>query len=224
MDRTLTVAGCLRLSSAILISTLMACAPKPYEPAQTASRSVGELDDQIAVARQKIGAATASLNDLVNNPQGDLRKQYDKFSAAVTDLEDSASKARERAQDMRANREKYVANWQQQADAIQDPELQQQAKARMASTEQEFEKLSTGLQSISAQFQPFMSNLKDLQRYLGNDLTQVGVKSVSGRAAKVDQQGQALQASLDKASTDLSTIQSALAPSMPQPEASGQAR
>src|SRR6476646_7129552 len=78
------------LALAALLATLAGCASGNYEKAGSTSSGLTEAATRIDLAKGKVDLAVSSLNDLVNNPSGDLVPRFKKYTTAVTDLESSA--------------------------------------------------------------------------------------------------------------------------------------
>src|SRR5262249_15730838 len=79
------------------------CASRNYEKGAATSAGLKDSADRINAGKAKIDAALTSLNDLVNNPQGDLVPKFNKYDQAVNDLESAAKNVSDRVADMREN-------------------------------------------------------------------------------------------------------------------------
>src|SRR5215470_12626039 len=59
---------------------LWGCGQKSgYKTAEVASKRLGDTKSEVVAAKTQISDTVASLNGLVNNPQPDLRPQFEKF-------------------------------------------------------------------------------------------------------------------------------------------------
>jgi hypothetical protein len=63
-----------------------------------------------------------------------------------------------------------------------------------------FQDLSTSYQQVRMRFKPFMSNLEDIQTYLGTDLTVAGVTAIKSTADQVNDQSASLKEAITKLS------------------------
>jgi hypothetical protein len=117
---------------------------------------------------------------------------------------------------MRAEGRVFFEQWQQEIAALKNPELQQLAQERKTTLEQTFRSISLYTVQAKDQFRPWYDNVKDLERFLGNDLSVSGIYAsrtlidqTRANAAKVTQ---ALQTLID----ELNSLDAAMTPSREQ--------
>lgn len=208
------IARVASLTSIVALAILTGCAPKgAYEKAEVASRSLATTRAELTGAKAQIDLAVAALDDLVNNPQADMKKQYATFSSAVDSLNKSVDKARDRALDARAKREEYLAQWKADTEAISNPDLKARALQRMGDAKASFERLREHLDAIRTTAAPFHSDINDLRRYLGNDLTPAGVKSVSDLVTKTRSGATDTKTKIDEAIAEIDRVSAEISPS-----------
>jgi hypothetical protein len=65
------------------------------------------------------------------------------------------------------------------------------------------------------QFDPWMSDLKDLQKYLNNDLTIAGVEASKSLFLKTQNEGLEVQKSMDALVAELNTVEATLTAAKP---------
>lgn len=171
--------------------------------AEIASRRLADTRRELVAARQEVVSTVAALDALVNNPQTDLRPQFQRFSRSVDSLERRGQRARDRATDMRAKREAYIVQWKADAELLSDPKLRERAYARMGEARTSFQNLSDKLGLIREAATPFMAHLRDLERFLGADLTRGGIQSVSDLIVTTREEEKALLAAIDDATAAL---------------------
>lgn len=208
--RSMTRSSCFVLL--LTAVTLGGCASTGYEKAEVTSRRIDDSRKELVSAKAKINDTVTSLNDLVNNPQPDLRPQYKKFAADVDDLTSRTKKARDRVVDMKAKREAYIQQWQTQASAIENPQMRSRAMQRIDTVRQEFDRANTLLNNAKSVYTPFLNNLQDLQRYLGSDLTTAGIQSIKSEAKVVTDQAPAVLKSIDDLIAELDKVSQAISP------------
>jgi hypothetical protein len=175
------------------------------------------VKEELAAAKNSISASSTALSDLVNAPQADLKPQYKKFAKAVENVNDHAQSVRDRATDMRAKRDEYVAKWRKELDAISDPELKQRAMARINEAQASFDKISTAGHAAKEAFTPFQADINDLSRYLGSDLTSAGLASVKDLVGKVQSEEAAVQKALDALILEVDRVSAEMAAGTKKP-------
>src|SRR5277367_1572518 len=110
------------LAGATLATTLLlaGCASTGYDKGNITAANIQATSDRIAALPGQLDQTMASLNDLVGQPQSDLRPQYQQFAANVAAMEATSKSI---AADRRAMGEKgkeYLAAWDQQLAQIQN--------------------------------------------------------------------------------------------------------
>jgi hypothetical protein len=144
------------------------------------------LKDKADMVKLKdlVTQTTTTLNDLIGDPQRDLKPQYKAFSSAVNKVDSMAKKTRERSVAIQASLDKYVDAWRDEVVTIQDVTLKEQALDRVAQAKESFKRLYGELNAFKEALAPYVGSLKDIQRYLDTDLTPAGLKTVQAMAAK----------------------------------------
>jgi DUF2959 family protein len=202
-----------------LAAAVGGCKTTTHQRAEIASRRIGDTQAEAVKAKARITESVSALDDLIKNPQPNIAPQYEKFSDAVDDLEAIVQRTRDRISDMRVKREAYLASWQKEAEAIQDPEMQKRALIRIEEAKADFSKLNVLGEQVKTSFAPFLASFKDLQRYIGSDLTPGGIKSVVDLADKARQGEPPLQKSLDDLIGELDRVKGAFSSTVPPPAA-----
>ena len=132
----------------------------------------------------------------------------------------AAGKIRKRGQDMRTQGEAYFAEWQKELAQVKNPEIQKLASERQARLKESFDNIRNVAEPLRTQFDPWLSDLKDLQKYLGNDLTISGVDAAKGLFKTTREQGTKVQKSMDALVAELNTVAATITAAKMQPEAS----
>ena len=130
-----------------------------------------ESANKAAAGRVKIDTALASLNDLVNNSQGDLVPKYKQFNTAVSDLESTAKNVSDNVASMRGKGKEYFMKWDEQLATIKNEDIKTRSAERKNEVQTKFTNIKKTYEETSMQFKPFMAELKDVQSALSTDLT-----------------------------------------------------
>jgi hypothetical protein len=91
------------------------------------------------------------------------------------------------------------------------------AEERKAKLQQTFDTIRQYTEPLKAQFDPWLLDLKDLQKYLRNDLTVGGVDAAKSLFTKTQGQGLEVQKSMDALVAELNTIAAAITPAKAKP-------
>src|SRR5688572_14079077 len=146
-----------------------------YKQADKTGAGIAEFRDEIVNGKKAIDATMKSLSDIAATANTDPRKPFEQFSKDVANLESTAAKIHKRAQSMQEKGQAYFKQWEAELATVNNPEIRSLAEQRKAKLQETFESIRKYSEPLKAQFDPWMSDLKDLQKYLSNDRTIAGV-------------------------------------------------
>ncbi len=185
---------------------------KGYKQADKTGASIAEFRDEIVKGKAAIDATMKSLGDIAATANTDPRKAFSQFSKDVANLDTTADKIRKRAQSMKEQGEAYFKQWETELTQVNNPEIRTLAEQRKAKLQETFSSIRKYTEPLKAQFEPWMSNLKDLEKYLGNDLTIGGVDAAKPLFTKTTDGGLEVQKSMDALVAELNTISATITP------------
>jgi len=189
-----------------------------YKQADKTGASIAEFRDEIVGGKKVIDATMKSLSDIAATANTDPRKAFAQYTKDVAKLESTAASVRKRGQAMQQEGQAYFTRWEKELAQVKDAEIRTLAEQRRAKLQETFESIRKYSDPLKAQFEPWMSNLKDLQKYLSNDLTIEGVDAAKSLFSKTTEQGLAVQKSMDALVGELNTIAATITPSKVQPK------
>lgn len=140
--------------------------------------SIQEARAEAARASEQLKTTLGALTTLTTQTKGDLRPAFDAFSAEVPKTEAAAAWTRARTTWMAGDGQRYFENWQQTIDAISNESLRKNAQKRLTVVKKSYAKVEASLKSAGEKFQPFLSDLTDIQKLLSQDVTAGGIKAV----------------------------------------------
>lgn len=189
-----------------------------YKQADKTGAGIAEFRDEIVNGKKAIDATMKSLSDIAATANTDPRKAFEQYSKDVSKLESTAAAVRKRGQAMQQSGQAYFAQWEKELTQVKDPEIRALAQERKTKLQETFESIRKTTDPLKAQFDPWMSNLKDLQRYLSSDLTIAGVDAAKGLFAKTQEQGLEVQKSMDAVIAELNTVSATITPAKFKPK------
>lgn len=187
-----------------------------YKQADKTGEGIAEFRAEIVNGKKAIDNTMKALDTIAVSATTDPRKAFEQYSKAVSDLASVAEKAKKRATDMQTAGKAYFDQWEKQMAEVQNPEIRKLAQERKAKLQEAFASIKKYSEPLKAQFSPWMSDLKDLQAFLGNDLTIAGVDAAKGLFAKTKTDGLEVQKSMDGLIAELNTVSAALTPAKVQ--------
>jgi hypothetical protein len=164
----------------------------------------------------QLQATVKSLSDLAHQEKGDLKPAFDAFSANLDATEKSGKAAADRATALAAAAKDYFGTWQNDVNAISNPELKASAVKRMAAAQKNYDRLTEAGRSVAEQFKPLLSDLRDIKVTLANDLTAGGMKAVKPIADRATHQMHALHGETNDLLNVISDIRKSLSSSVGQ--------
>jgi uncharacterized protein (DUF2342 family) len=185
-----------------------------YKQADKTGAGIAEFRDELVNGKKAIDATMKALGDIAATATTDPRKAFERYSKAVANLESTAEKVRKRADDMRAQGAAYFKQWETELAQVNNPEIRKLAEARKTKLQAAFENIRKFTEPLKTQFPPWMSDLKDLQKYLGNDLTIAGVDAAKSLFTKTQGEGVEAQKSMDALVAELNTVSATITPAM----------
>jgi hypothetical protein len=205
----------LPLTLAATIIAAAGCASKSYDKGSAASVATRSAADQVAVLNTKVTDTLGALNALAYKPEGDLRSQFDKFNSAVKELQSASNDLDAKVAAMQIQGQIYLGTWSNQLAGIGSADIRALSAQRMADVTAELNTAADGYRGVKSSFQPFMSDLKDIQTYLNNDLTTGGLSAIKNTVAKTKVDALPVRDAIKKLRTEFGGLGKSLSPIMP---------
>jgi len=174
-----------------------------------------ETRAHLARVRSQIDQTLTSLGDLMSASPERLRPTFSKYSKDVDRLRSDAAQTKKRFQSMKTKRNDYLVAWRKEQGQVNDPELRELGDARRTEVRANLDKMVDSLTVANETFDPFLSNLGDIQKVVGNDLTPEGQSRVVNTAVVqgANDKGARVAQSIDIALAALQTVASQLSSS-----------
>jgi hypothetical protein len=188
------------------------CATSGYQQADKTGAGIAQFREEVAKAKLAVDDTVKSLGQVAVTANTNPRDAFKQFSKSLANLESTAAKAKKRAQDVKAQGQTYFANWEKELAQLKNPEIKALAVQQRAKLQATFDSIRKVAEPLKAQFDPWLSDLQDLQKYLSNDLTISGVDAAKGMFAKTQTEGFEVQKSMDALVAELNTVANTLTP------------
>jgi chromosome segregation ATPase len=202
-----TISKNLTTYASILTILLVGCA-QLKGPNSAARKTVASLADtraEVVKGRNELSDVLVTLQ-AIQKPDANLQAEFAKLKAQVKSAEAQRMTVYDRAEDMRARADEYSKKWQAEITEISDPELKATAQDRANRVRDRFGTIATLSNDAREAYDPFISNIKDIEKYLTADLTPVGVRAAKASFDKVQTAGDALNKKLDLLIEELNIV------------------
>jgi len=192
--------GCTVALLSALPWLLGGCASSSGSGPQKASgieKSLDKAKADMGKAKDLVSETSAALNDILTDPQRDLKPQFKTFAGSLGKLHAVSQKMRDKATAIETQLDKYLESRREQVGTIQDVALRDTALNRIAQCNESFKRLSAVLTQAKDTLSPYVANLSDIQKFLSADLTPGGLKAISGLANTAARSQKGVQDQLD---------------------------
>ncbi len=203
---------------AATLALLAGCASHSYDKGAATSNALSSTADAVSLVSTNVNGVLAAMNNLTFKSAGDLRDQYDVFVSASKSLDSSIANLDAKVIALRVTATDYVTNWNNQMAAIQNEELRKRSADRKDEVSGKINDVETSYQSVTNSLVPFTSDIKDVQTYLGTDLTPTGLNTIKDIVAKTKVDAVPLRDSIKKLRGNFDSLSMSLSPVMPSAE------
>lgn len=173
----------------------------------SATPTMAQFNGSIGGAQLQIDATLASLAELCDPAQPDLRGAYDKYCDSLSRLQHHAMSMKTEADAMRASRDAYFSNWEEKKSELDNPTIRASAEDRRKRLQASHDQIVTASNDAKDAYEPFMKNLQDIKKYLAPDLNKSAVADLREAVKKVQADGAVVKQKLGVLAHTLETVQ-----------------
>lgn len=195
-----------------LALAISGCASSGYRKGYRIGSALQTSAGRIEIHLAKLDAAVAALNDLVNNPQADLRPQFKRFSAALGKPGALADTIREADRDMQTRGTVFFEDWDRELAGIQNEQIRRRGQDRKIEVLQQYDAVRSDCLKAQTEISPLEADLWDIHRFLNADLTPGGLEAIKNATSRVNQLASPVHESVSKLAADMRTLGLAMSP------------
>jgi DNA repair ATPase RecN len=203
----------LALFAMLLLGTaaiLGGCATTGMDRSAKTSNSIQEVDNEIRKMIVQVDVTAASLDSLVIAGSSDLKKPFNNYSDNLDKLESEGKRVLKRVDQLKSSSKEYFAEWEKQGDSFTNPEIRQLSAERRNRLAEIYARVPAAGAGIKGAYNAYLTDLKEIQKYLSNDLTPKGVEAITPVAQKSVQDLNELKGTLKPVITALDEIKAEL--------------
>jgi hypothetical protein len=167
---------------------------------------MGDTKGELVLTKAQVRATMASVNTLVGQPVTDLGTKYKQFVKEVKNTDKRATSLRKQTERMNTQSGSYFDTWQTELETIQNPDIRKRSEERRAKAFDSYKKIDTAMQGANESLVALISDLQDIQRYLGNDLTAQGIAAIADVVNKTNTDGETVEKKLDAVITEIDRV------------------
>ncbi|MBE0568248.1 MAG: DUF2959 family protein [Deltaproteobacteria bacterium] len=175
------------------ISGLTGCATTETTGIDRATKTTNlmqTVEGDYQQASEQIDATRASLEDLIKPGQTDMKKAFDAYTGNVEKMEKSGKRLEMHTEQMRVGGKEYFAQWES---SYTSPEIRELSERRRNEMRELYAKIPEASIGVSGALKSYLTDIRDIQTYLSNDLTPQGIESIRPIAQKAVTDGENLK-------------------------------
>jgi len=186
------------------------CATTGMDRSVKTSTSIQEVTNEIEKMDAQLDTTAASLDILLMPGQPDVKKSFEEYSDNVVKLEKEGNRVLKRMEEMKSHSIEYFAEWEKQGSAYSNPRIRELSEERRLKLAATYAKVPAAGAGVKVSYLAYLSDLKEIQIYLSNDLTPQGLETITPVADKTDQDLAALKESMQPVLAALNEIKAEL--------------
>ena len=185
----------------VLAIGLAGCASTGMQRSKDTRTSMQTMDKDIQSVATQLDATNASLDALMMPNQADVKKAFNSFSDNASKMESMQKDYAKNAADMKAQGKDYFAEWQKTGSTYKNPQIQQLSEQRRAELGDIYGQIAENSVGVNDAFTSYVSDIKEIQMYLSNDLTPKGIEAIAPTSRKVVDDGDSLKDAIKNVQT-----------------------
>jgi hypothetical protein len=180
---------------------ISSCATTGMQRSQDTQTTMETMDNDIQEASRQLDATGASLDELMRPDQTDVARAFETYKNNVGKMESMEKKFAKHAEQMKAQGIDYFDEWEKEGNEYKNPQIQQLSDERRAALGEIYDKIAKNSIGVNEAFKAYVSDVREIQTYLSNDLTPKGIAAISPTSEKVISEGDSLKLAIRNVQT-----------------------
>jgi hypothetical protein len=172
------------------------CATTGMQRSVKTSNSIQDVDNEIRKMIVQIDVTGTALDSLVVPGNPDLKKSFNTYSDNLVKLDREGKRTLKRVEEMKSQSKEYFSEWEKQGDAFTNPQIRELSEERRSRLANIYAQVPAAGAGIKGAYHAYLTDLKEIQLFLSNDLTPKGIESIAPVTQKSIQDREDLKASL----------------------------
>ena len=203
------------LSTMLIVVVLIVagCASSGMQRSEKTTTTMQSMDDEIKLVVAQLDATGASLNELMKPGQSDVKEAFEVYSANVSKMEKLEKDFAKHAEEMKTQGANYFDEWQKQGDKYENPEIQALSEQRRRELGEIYGRIAENSVGMDEAFKAYVSDVKEIQSFLSNDLTSKGIEAIAPVSRKAVTDGNRLKREINRLQLSIEAARSEMAQS-----------
>jgi hypothetical protein len=182
----------------VVVLIVAGCASTGMQRSEKATTTMQTVDDNIKLIVVQLDATGASLAELMKPGQSDVKKAFELYTTNVTKMEKMEKDFAKHAKEMKTRCANYFTEWQKKGDQYENPEIQALSEQRRIELGEIYGKIAENSLGMDEAFKAYVSDVKEIQSFLSNDLTSKGIEAITPISRKAVTDGNRLKREINK--------------------------
>lgn len=177
------------------------------ESAKTTAK-VSEVESDLKQTLAQVDATQASLDNLIQPGQADVKSQYQAYAKDVEKMEKMSKQLEKDQTKMQEQQRDYLAKWEKKEATYTDTSLKEASSQRRAALSTAYSEIPKANSTFRDGLNNYLTQIKQIQTQLSLDLTNKGVEAVTPAAQKAMEDGRNLKDSAQPVITAMDRVKS----------------
>lgn len=194
----------VRINYIILVIAAMSiigCSSTGMQRSEKARTTMQTMDNDIKMVVVQLDATGASLDDLMRAGQTDVKKAFDLFTENTSKMEKMEKDFNKHADEMQKRGIDYFEEWEKDGNEYKNPDIQALSEQRRLELGEIYGRIAENSVGVKEAFKAYLSDCKEIQMYLSNDLTRKGIEAIVPISRQVVNDGDNLKYAIKNVQT-----------------------
>ena len=196
---------------AAIFSLLAACSTQGYKKAEVTTAKMSDTREELVDGIKQIDVTVKALNSLSGKPK-ELENSYKWYVKEVNRLGEQAESVKATVKNMRKRRDEYLNSWLAEISSIESKDVRDLSEERYIETRQGFRRVSSELLAAKHAYRPLITDLRDIETHLSNDLNPKGVKAILDVIKQANENADILKKRIDHAILEIDKVSNKISP------------
>lgn len=158
--------------------------------------TMDSIDKDIREATQQLNATETSLENLMRPNQTDIKKTFSAYKENVSKMESIEKDFAMHSDQLKSRGNDYFQEWEKDGSEYNNPQIQKLSEQRRAELGDIYGRIAENSIGVSEAFKTYVSDVKEIQSFLSNDLTAKGIDAITPTSRTVVSDGDSLKHAL----------------------------
>jgi hypothetical protein len=197
----------------LTVISIVGCSSTGIKRSEKATTTMQTMDNDIKSIGVQLDATGSSLDNLTNPGQSDVKKAFNLYTDNASKIEKMEKRFAKHTDEMQARGKDYFEEWQKDGDKYQNSQIQQLSEQRRIELSEIYGKIALNSVGVKEAFKAYVSDVKEIQNYLSNDLTPKGIEAIVPISKKAVNDGDNLKLAIKNIQPSIESARAAMSQS-----------